>query len=365
MTAKKQNSIEIGVYTLADIGPDPFTGKTISAKQRMDEIIQAAKLADEAGLDIFGVGEHHRLDYAVSSPAVVLSAIAYATEHIKLTSATSVLSTLDPVRLYEDFATVDLISNGRAEIIAGRGAFVESFPLFGYSTNDYNELFSEHMDLLLKLSENEIVSWEGKFRSALTEAEIAPRSIQKQLPIWIGVGGTPESAERAGKLGVGMALAILGGDPLRFKPLVDIYRQAGMEAGHTADALKVAVTGHTYLAETTEQAMDEFYPYYVNYWNYVNRQRGMGTRMSRGDFEQLASPETALFVGSPEQVVEKILRQHELFGHTRFLAQVDIGGVPFHKVERNIELLATEVIPRLNKAIGNDEKQDTDMISIS
>jgi probable LLM family oxidoreductase len=353
LSTTKKNSIEVGIYSLADIGPDPLTGKTISAKQRMDEIVEAAKLADEAGLDVFGVGEHHRLDYVVSSPVVVLSAIAQATKHIKLTSTTSVLSTLDPVRLFEDFATLDLISDGRAEILAGRGAFIESFPLFGYSTNDYNELFSEHMDLLLKLNQNEVVSWNGKFRSPLNDAEISPRPIQDQLPIWIGVGGTPESAARAGKLGVGMALAILGGDPIRFKPLVDIYRQAGLEAGHSLDQLNVGVTGHAYLAKTTEEAKDEFYPYYSNYWNYVNRQRGMGTKMSRDDFEQMASSQTALFVGSPEQIVEKILRQHELFGHTRFLAQIDIGGIPFHKVEKNIELLATEVVPMLDNAMSN------------
>ena len=245
LSTLKENGIEIGIYTLADIGPDPITGKTISMKQRIDEIIKAAKLTEEAGLDIFGIGEHHRLDYAVSSPAVVLAAIANATNQIRLTSATSVISTLDPVRLFEDFATLDLISNGRAEILAGRGAFIESFPLFGYDTNDYNELFSEHMDLLLKLNENEIVSWNGKFRSALKNAEISPRPVQRKLPIWIGVGGTPESAARAGRLGVGMAIAILGGDPMRFKPLVDIYRKAGLEAGHSPDTLTVGVTGHT------------------------------------------------------------------------------------------------------------------------
>lgn len=348
----KPARFEVGIYTLADHGPDPLTGETISPKQRMDEIIEAAKLADEAGLDIFGVGEHHRLDYVVSSPAVVLSAIAQATKQIRLTSTTSVLSTLDPVRLYEDFATLDLISNGRAEILAGRGAFIESFPLFGYSTNDYNELFSEHMDLLLKLNENEVVTWSGKFRSALNNAEISPRPVQEEIPIWIGVGGTPESAIRAGRLGVGMALAILGGDPVRFKPLVDLYREAGKQAGHPEEQLKVGVTGHAYLAETTEKAKDEFYPYYANYWSYVNRQRsGFGMKMSRSDFDQVASPETVLFVGSPEQIVEKILHQHELYGHTRFLAQMDIGGLPFSKVARNIELLATKVVPMLNEAL--------------
>lgn len=349
-----QNSrFEIGIYTLADIGQDPLTGQTVSTKQRIEEIIQAAKLADEAGLDIFGVGEHHRLDYAVSSPAVILAAIARETKKIKLTSTTSVLSTLDPVRLFEDFATLDLLSDGRAEILAGRGAFIESFPLFGYSTNDYDELFTEHMDLLLRLNKDERVTWSGNFRSSLRDAEIAPRPLQEQLPIWIGVGGTPESAVRAGKFGVGMALAILGGDPKRFKPLVDLYRQAGNEAGHLPEQLKVGVTGHAYIAETTEQAKDEFYPYYSHYWYYVNRQRGFGSKMSREDFEHLASPNTALFVGSPELIVEKILHQYELFGHTRFLAQVDIGGLPFHKVAKNIELLATEVVPQVRKAIHN------------
>ena len=224
--------MEIGVYTFGDIGMDPTTGKTISAKQRMHEVIELGKLADESGLDIFGVGEHHRLDYTVSSPAVVLSAIAQATKQIKLTSATTVLSTHDPVRVFEDFATLDVISNGRAEIIAGRGAFVESFPLFGYNLNDYDALFEENIKLLQQLNEEEIVTWEGQFRSSLKDAMIAPRPTQEKLPIWIGVGGTPESAIRAGRLGTGIALAILGGDPMRFKPLVDLYYQAGLEAGH-------------------------------------------------------------------------------------------------------------------------------------
>ncbi|WP_277680309.1 LLM class flavin-dependent oxidoreductase [Gracilibacillus dipsosauri] len=345
MVATNRNGMEIGIYTLADIGPDPVTGKTITVKERLNEIVQAAKLADEAGLDVFGVGEHHRLDYASSSPAVILAAIAQATKQIKLTSTTSVLSTLDPVRLFEDFATLDLLSDGRAEILAGRGAFIESFPLFGYSTSDYDELFEEHMDLLLQLNKSETVTWSGKFRPSLREAEIAPRPLQEELPIWIGVGGTPESAIRAGRFGVGMALAILGGYPERFKPLVDLYYQAGAEAGHAPQNLKVAVTGHAYLANTTEQAKDEFYPYYANYWGYVNRQRGMGSVITRNDFEQMTSPETALFVGSPEEIVEKILRQYELYGHQRFLAQLDIGGQPFHQVAKGIELLATKVAP--------------------
>lgn len=345
-THTEKSGFEIGIYTLADLGTDPHTGKTISAPQRIKEIIEAAKLADEAGLDIFGVGEHHRLDYAVSAPPVMLAAIAQLTKRIKLTSATTVLSTVDPVRLFEDFATLDILSDGRAEIIAGRGAFIESFPLFGYDTNDYDALFSEHLDLLLKLNKNETISWNGRFRPSLNQAEIAPRPVQNELPVWVGVGGTYESAARAGRMGAGMALAILGGDPARFTPLVDIYRAAGAEAGHAPEQLQVSVTGHTFLAKTTQQAKDDFYPYYSNYWSYLNRQRGMsGRKISLAEYEQMTSPETALFVGSPQQVIEKILRQYELFGHRRFIAQLDIGGMPFHKVVEGIELLATEVAP--------------------
>lgn len=229
--------------------------------------------------------------------------------------------------------------------MAGRGAFIESFPLFGFSTNDYDELFEEHLDLLVQLNHQENVSWSGKFRSSLRNAEISPRPAQEKLPIWLGIGGTPDSAVRAGRFGVGMALAILGGNPKRMRPLVDLYYKAGIEGGHSPDALKVGVTGHAYLAKTTQEAKNEFYPYYSNYWEYVNRQRGMGTRMSRDDFELMASPDTALFVGSPQHVIEKILHQYELFGHQRFLAQLDIGGQRFKNVAKGIELLATEIAP--------------------
>lgn len=348
----RHTGFEMGIYTLADLGPDPHTGKTIDAKQRLAEIIEAAKLADEAGLDVFGVGEHHRLDYAVSAPPVVLSAISQVTKRLKLTSATTVLNTVDPVRLFEDFATLDLLSGGRAEIIAGRGAFIESFPLFGYDVNQYDELFEENLKLFLKLNEEEKVTWNGQFRSSLRNAEIAPRPIQPKIPLSVGVGGTPESAARAGRLGTGLALAILGGDPNRFKPLVEIYRQAAVQAGHNANALNVSVTGHAYIAETTQQAREEFYPYYANYWSYVNRQRGMSTHISKADFEQMSSPETALFVGSPQQVIEKILKQYELYKHQRFIAQIDIGGLPFTKVAKNIEWLATKIAPVVRREIG-------------
>lgn len=346
----KNTGMEIGLYTLGDIVPDPNSGKSISPDQRIKEIIEAAKIADEAGLDLFGVGEHHRLDFAVSTPAVVLAAISQVTKRIKVTSTTTVLGTIDPVRLFEDFATLDLLSDGRAEIIAGRGAFVEPFPLFGYNTDDYDELFEENMNLFLKLNENERVTWEGKFRSSLSDAEIAPRPKQVKLPIWIGVGGSPESAERAGRFGVGMAMAILNGDPMRFKPLVDLYRKVGTESGHLLENLKLGVTGHGYIAETTQQANEEFYPYHSNYWSYINGKLGLVGTMSREKFDQMTGPDGALFVGSPQQIAEKILWQYEHFGHQRFIAQIDIGGVPFSKVAKGIELLATEVAPIVRKA---------------
>ncbi|MNH95155.1 Alkanal monooxygenase alpha chain [compost metagenome] len=350
----QHSGMEIGIYTLGDIVPDPHSGQAISSKKRLQEIIEAAKLADEAGLDIFGIGEHHRLDYAISATSVVLAAIAQATQRIKLTSATTVLSTTDPVRLFEEYATIDLLSNGRAEIIAGRGAFLESFPLFGYEYSDYDALFEENFNLFQQLNQNETISWQGQFRSPLSEAEISPRPIQGQIPIWIGSGGSLASAERAGKLGSGMALAILGGAPNRFKALVEAYRKTGIEAGHNESELKVGITGHGYIATTTKQAKDEYYPYYANYRSYVDQQlSGVSSNLSRTEFEQLSSPETALFVGDPQRVIEKILHQYELFGHQRFMLQLDIGGIPFSKVARSIELLATEVAPVIRKKTAN------------
>ncbi|MEH7115989.1 LLM class flavin-dependent oxidoreductase [Neobacillus vireti] len=354
MRAENHNSIEIGIYSLADLYPDPLTGKTICAKQRIEEIIKAAKMADEAGLDVFGVGEHHRLDYAVSSPPVILSAISQITNKIKLTSATTVLSTVDPVRLFEDFATLDLISNGRAEIIAGRGAFLDSFPLFGYEINNYEELFEEHIDLLLKLNTKELLTWNGRYRPSLKDAEISPRPVQQKIPVWLGVSGTVKSAERAGNLGTGLVLAILGGDPNFYKPLVDRYRESASQSGHSLENLKVAVTGHAYISKTNQQAIEEFYPYHSNYWYHLNRHRGNPVPLTRADFERASSKETALFVGSSQQIIEKIMCQYELFGHQRFIAQIDIGGMPFKKVAENIERLATEVAPVIRKETKKD-----------
>ncbi|WP_249871481.1 LLM class flavin-dependent oxidoreductase [Oceanobacillus saliphilus] len=351
---QKSRSFEVGLYTLGDIQTNPMNGETISARKRTLEIIEAAKLADEAGLDIFGVGEHHRLDYAVSSPQMVLSAIAQATKNIKLTTTTTVLNTVDPVRLFEDFATLDLISNGRAEIIAGRGAFVESFPLFGYDFNDYDSLFEENLELLMKLNESERVTWNGKFRTPLQDAEIAPRPFQEKIPVWVGVGGTPSSAARAGRYGLGMTIAMIGGTHSGFMPLIDAYRTAGQQAGFD-NQLEIGITGHGYIAETMENAKDEFYPYYANYMQNISKQRGMNGQLKRSDFERITGKENVMFIGSPQEIIEKVLYQHELYGHTRFMLQTDIGALPFEKVAKTIELLATEVAPVLRREI---EKMD-------
>jgi probable LLM family oxidoreductase len=339
--------MEIGVYTFGEILSDPHTGQTISARQRVQEVVAAAKLADEVGLDVIGVGEHHRLDFAISATPVVLGAIAQVTERIRLASAVTILSTSDPVIVFEDFSTVDLLSNGRAEIIAGRGAFVESFPLFGYDLEDYNQLFPEKLELLMKLNTSERVTWQGQFRSSLHDAQIAPRPVQKRLPIWIGVGGTPESAARAGKLGLPMALAIIGGASAQFVPLVELYRQVGLEAGHALADLKVGVSSHTFVGKTSQSARDDFYPHYAHYLHTIS---GGRWSVSRANFDQLAALEGALFVGSPQEIIDKLMYQYENFGHQRFMAQLDIGAMPYAKVAGAIELLATEVAPVIRRA---------------
>ncbi len=342
--------MEFGVYTLADIGQNPVNGYMPTVKERLEEVMQYGQLADEAGLQVFGVGEHHRLDYAISAVPVVLSALSQRTKNIQLMSTTTVLSTVDPVRLYEDFATLDLLSNGRAEIAVGRGAFIESFPLFGYDVDNYDALFEENLALLLKLNKEKRVTWSGQYRKPLHNAEIAPRA-SREIPIHVGVGGTPQSAIRAGRYGVGLNLAILGGNPSRFKHLVDVYREALATAGHNMDKAKITVSGHAYFAESLAQAKEEFYPYYSNYWHYVNAQRGMQYHLSKESFDGMTAGHNALFVGSPNEIVEKILMQHELFGHSRFMAQLDIGAVPFNQVAKSIELLGTHIMPAVNKAL--------------
>ncbi|MFF2885904.1 LLM class flavin-dependent oxidoreductase [Paenibacillus sp. NPDC057967] len=357
MAADKEEqrlSFEFGVYTFGDLTRDPHSGRPISAKQRLEEIIAAARLAEEAGLDVFGVGEHHTPNFAVTAPPVVLAAIARHTKRIKLTSATTVLSTVDPVRLYEDFATLDLLSDGRAEIIAGRGAmaFLDTYRLFGYELDDYDELFQERIDLLLQINNKESVSWKGRFRPELIEAGVAPRPLGGKLPLWIGVGRTPESAERAGRLGTGLTFAQLSGDPSRLKPLADAYRAAGKSAGYTPEQLPIAVCGHGYIAPTPREALDEYLPYHANYFEHIMQKRNPADRLSREEFEQSTGPNYALAVGSPEQIVEKILYQHELIGHSRYILQLDIGGVPYAKVARSIELLAAEVMPVVRRELS-------------
>jgi probable LLM family oxidoreductase len=307
--------------------------------------VAAARLADEAGLDVFGVGEHHALDFVVSAVPVVLAALAPVTRRIRLTSAVTVLSTADPVREFENFATLDLLTGGRAEMIVGRGAFVESFPLFGYDVKDYDRLFPEKLDLLLKLNTADHVTWQGRFRPALNNAAIAPRPAQNQLPIWIGVGGTPESVIRAGTLGLPMMLGIIGGAAAQFAPLMKLYQSVGLEAKHDSAQLQTGVTSYLHIEKTSQQAIDEFYPYHAHYFDQLGRSRGRMMQLSRSEYERATSLEGAYFVGSPQQIIDKLLYQHELFGHQRFLAQIDLGGLPYSKVAQTIELLATEVAP--------------------
>jgi probable LLM family oxidoreductase len=334
--------MEIGLYTFAELSPDPQTGDAIAPQQRVRDLMEEIELADQVGLDVFGVGEHHRPDFVVSSPAVILGAAAVRTERIRLSSAVTVLSSDDPVRVFQDFATVDLLSGGRAEIMAGRGSFIESFPLFGYDLDDYDELFAEKLELLLKLRETETVTWSGEHRPPLQESGVYPRPVQDPLPIWLAVGGTPNSIVRAASLGLPLALAIIGGAPERFVPLVDLFRQAATDAGHPG--LPVGINSHTYVADSSQQAADEFFPAYAGMMNRIGRERGWSP-MTRQQFDELRSLRGALVVGSPQDVVEKILFQHELFGHQRFLAQISVGHLPHPNAMRAIELLGTEVVP--------------------
>ena len=336
------DAMELGLYTFADVGPE------IDPARRLRNLLEEIELADQVGLDVFGVGEHHRPDYAVSAPAVVLAAAAERTTAIRLTSAVTVLSSDDPVRVFQNFATLDLLSGGRAEIMAGRGSFIESFPLFGYDLGDYDELFAEKLELLLELRESERVTWSGKHRAALEDAGVYPRPVQDPLPVWIAVGGTPQSVVRAALLGLPLAIAIIGGQPERFAPLARLYREAARGAGHDPARLPISINSHTYVAERPQQASDEYFPTYAAMMNRIGRERGWAP-MSHGQFEAGRSPRGALVVGSPEEVVDKILFQHELFGHRRFMAQISVGAMPHAKVMRAIELFGTEVAPVVRK----------------
>jgi probable LLM family oxidoreductase len=346
--------MEIGVYTFAELSPDPETGQTISPRERMRNLVEEAELADRVGLDVFGLGEHHREDFAVSSPVVALAAAAERTKRIRLSTAVTVLSSDDPVRVFQDFATLDLLSGGRAEIMAGRGSFVESFPLFGYDLDDYDELFAEKLELLLRLRDEERVTWSGKHRAPLHDQPVYPRPLQERLPVWLAVGGNPQSVVRAALHGLPLAVAIIGGQPERFAPLVDLYRDAATQAGRDPASLPVSINSHSYVAETSKQAADEYFPAYAGMMTRIGRERGWAP-MSRPQFDALRSPRGALVVGSPEEVVEKILFEHELFGHQRFLAQISVGHMPHDKVLRAIELLGTEVAPAVREEIARRE----------
>ena len=340
--------MEIGIYTFADIGTHPITKQTITPHQRMLNLLEEIELADQLGLDVFAIGEHHRPDYLISSPAVVLGAAAVKTKNIKLSSAVTVLSSDDPVRVFQQFAEVDLLSGGRAEIMAGRGSFIESFPLFGYNLNDYDELFSEKLEMLLQLNKGGLIEWKGKLTQTINKKGVYPRPYQKELPIWIGVGGTPESVISAAEHGLPMALAIIGGLPARFAPYVQLYRDVYKKAGHDPDKIQLSINSHTCIADDAQQARDEFYPPYSDVMTRIGRERGWppGTRK---DFDISTEPKGALLVGSPQQVIEKILYEYELFGHTRFLAQMSMGAMPHDKILHAMELLGTKVAPVVKK----------------
>ncbi|QRR00560.1 LLM class flavin-dependent oxidoreductase [Dyadobacter sandarakinus] len=343
--------MELGISSFAEITPDGLPGKAVNAHTRMQQLLEEIKLADEVGLDVYAVGEHHRPDFLISAPEVVLAAAAAMTKNIRLSSAVTVLSSADPVRTFQNFATLDLISGGRAEILAGRGSFIESFPLFGYELDDYNALFSEKLNLLLEINKNEKVTWKGRHRAPINNLGVYPRPYQSELPIWIGVGGTPASAARAGKLNLPMTLAILGGPPDRFVSFSDIFRRSAREAGHDVSGLQLGINTHFYVAETSQQAADEFYPPYQLLMNRVGRERGW-SRLTRDQYEY-SRTYGPLTVGSPAEVTEKILHFHELFGNTRYLAQMVNGqDLPHEKNLKAIELFGTIVAPAVRKALA-------------
>ncbi|TDB89665.1 LLM class flavin-dependent oxidoreductase [Actinomadura sp. KC216] len=343
--------------TFAEITADPDTGTLPSAHQRAQETIEQARLADEVGLDLFAVGEHHRTDFVGSAPSVVLAAAAQATTNIRLTSAVTVLSSDDPVRVWEQFATLDQLSGGRAEIIAGRGSYTESFPLFGYDLADYADLYREKLDLLLRIRAQNPITWNGRFRPALDAADVGPRAMQKELPIWVGVGGTPASAISTGRLGLPMAMALLLGPITHHQQTIDLYREAAQQAGHDPATLRTSINLHGYVGRTSQGARDTMYPYFAEGMMANNHQRGRGFAMPRAAFEAQTSPNAGLVVGSPHEVIEKLLAYHELYGLDRALIQIGFGGMPQSDVLEAIELLGTEVAPVVRREVGSRKEQ--------
>ena len=343
--------MELGIYSFAEVTAGPGTGRTIEPATRLQHLIEEIELADQLGLDVFGVGEHHRPDFASSAPAVVLAAAARTTKRIRLTSAVTVLSSDDPVRVFQDFATVDLLSGGRAEIMVGRGSFIESFPLFGFDLEDYDELFEEKLELLLKIREETRVRWSGRHRAPLSGQGVYPRPIQNPLPVWVAVGGSPQSVVRAGRLGLPLALGIIGGRPEQFVPLVELYREAAARAGHDANKLPVSINSHGYAADTSERALDEAFPAFKTTMDRIGRERGWPPMTLQG-FEQSRRLRGANFVGNAEEIAEKIVWQHELFGHGRFLMQMSVGTMPHDQIMRSIELFGTKVAPLVRERLG-------------
>ncbi|WLR97933.1 LLM class flavin-dependent oxidoreductase [Shinella sumterensis] len=345
--------MELGLYTFADVDPNA-ADKGQEGERRLKELLEEIELADQVGLDVFGLGEHHRPDYAASAPAVVLAAAAARTRTIRLSSAVTVLSSDDPVRVFQQFSTVDLISGGRAEIMAGRGSFIESFPLFGYALDDYDKLFEEKLDLLLALNESETVSWNGTTRAPLPGLGVYPRPVHGRLPIWIAVGGTPQSVARAGAYGLPLALAIIGGTPARYAPLFDLYREAARRAGQDAAGLKTSINVHGFIADTTQEAADTFYGPQAAVMNRIGGERGWGPT-SRAQFDQSIGPDGHLFLGEPETVARKIVAHQRIFRNDRFLLQMAIGLMPHDRLLRGIELYGTKVAPLVREMLAEEK----------
>jgi probable LLM family oxidoreductase len=339
--------MELGITTFAETYPDPLTGEKVTHGQRLRQVLDEIVLAEEVGLEVYGVGEHHRPDFASSSPAVVLAAAAGKTQRIRLSPAVIILSSADPVRTYQDFATIDLVSSGRAELLVGRGSFIESFPLFGYSLSDYDELFSEKLDLLLAIRDNGRVTWSGKHRPPLVDQPIYPRSQQDPLPVWVGVGGTPESIVRAATRGLPVALAIIGGNPDRFSFLADLHRRTLVESGFDPVDVPLAVHAHGYIGDDAEEAADEYYPSYAVAMSTIGRERGWGP-MTRQQFDMMRTPVGSLVLGDVEAVAAKIIRMRDILGIQRFMLHISVGTLPHDKVMRAIELFGTKVAPLVN-----------------
>jgi len=342
---------EIGLTSFVGYAPDPVTGQKPDPVVRMQNILEEIELADQVGLDVFGLGEHHRDDFISSAPEVILAAAAARTKNIRLTSSVTVLSSDDPVRVFQRFATLDLISNGRAEIMAGRGSFIESFPLFGYDMEHYNELFAEKLDMLIKIRESEKVTWQGEHRASINNLGVYPRPVQTPLPIWVGVGGTPTSVVRAASRGLPMIIAIIGGMPEQFAPLTDLYRRAAQEHGHNPADLPLAINSHGFIAGSRKEAIDLTFPHMQAMMNKIGRERGWSP-MRREQYEAAAELRGANFLGSPDDVIEKILFQHEIFGHQRFLIQLNAGTIAHDKVLKAIELLGTKVAPVVREEVA-------------